>query len=162
MKPTVMPMPCERCGSVYFQEAEFRQYRGGMYSSGGGEGLSPVTELPQRICICICGEPMPDASIRRRGDDARSFTKWMAAAKAHRAKQEPEALLRELRAQLATKQELAETQERLANLEQALRVIAAEPAKARKRKDTGLSRRRPVRRDRRSPGTESPKSPGQR
>lgn len=128
MIPNVTPVACERCGSVYFQEAEFRQYREQLYSSGVGGGVSPVTDLPQGIRICICGEPMPDTGIRRMGSDARSFTMCVAAAKAHRARQQPAALLQELLAELATKEELAEAQERLGNLEKALQVITATEA----------------------------------
>ena len=123
-------MACERCGSVYFHEAEFAQYRGGMYSWGAGGGLSPFTDLPQRIWICICGEPMPDPSIRRSGEDARSFNQCVEKAKAHRARQQPEALLQELLATLATKKELAEAQERLARIELALQVITLEAIKS--------------------------------
>jgi hypothetical protein len=123
-------MACERCGSVYFHEAEFAQYRGGMYSWGAGGELSPFTELPQRIWICICGEPMPDPSKRRAGPDGRSFNQCVEKAKAHRARQQPEALLQELLATLATKKELAEAQERLANIELALKVITLEAIKS--------------------------------
>ncbi|HEV8491605.1 MAG TPA: hypothetical protein VGR76_05010, partial [Candidatus Angelobacter sp.] len=124
MKRTPMPMACERCGSLYFHEAEFAQYRGGLYSSGAGGEISQLTELPQRIWICICGEPVSDPSIRRTGADARSFNQCVAQAKAHRARQQPAALLKELLAELAGKQELAEAEERLANIELALQVIA--------------------------------------
>jgi hypothetical protein len=117
---------CERCGSVYFHQAEFRQYREGLYSSAAGGGLSPVSDLPQLIRICICGEPLPDSGIRRLGDYARSFNQSVRAAKSHRAKQQPEALLEELQKALATRKELAETQQRLANLEKAILVITAE------------------------------------
>ena len=96
MKRKQTTVACERCGSVYFQEAELRQYRGGLYSSGVGGELSPISEMSQPLWICICGEPLPDASIRRVGEDARSFHKSVEAAKAHRARQRPEALLQEL------------------------------------------------------------------
>jgi hypothetical protein len=119
-------MSCERCGSVYFHEADFVQYRSGMYSSGAGGEISKLSDLPQRMRICICGEPMPDPNIRRAGPDARSFRQCVAQAKAHRAKQQPEALLQELLAELAGKKELAEAQEWSANMEVALQVIAAE------------------------------------
>jgi hypothetical protein len=126
MTGTQMPMACERCGSVYFHEAEFAQYRGGLYSSGAGGDISQISDLPQRIRICICGEPMPDPSIRRTGNDARSFNQCVAQAKAHRARQQPAALLQELLAELAGKQELAVVQERMANIELALQVLTAE------------------------------------
>jgi hypothetical protein len=126
MKRTQMTMACERCGSVYFHEAEFAQYRGGLYSSGAGGEISQISDLPQRIWICICGEPMPDPSIRRIGPDASSFNQCVAKAKAHRARQQPEALLQELLAELAAKKQLEEVQERLANIELALQAIAAE------------------------------------
>ena len=130
MKRTQTPVACERCGSVYFHEAEFAQYRGGMYSSGAGGELSQLTDVPQRIRICICGEPMPDPSIRRLGEDARSFNQCVEKAKAHRARQQPEALLQELLATLATKKELAEAQERLANIELAMQAITLEAIKS--------------------------------
>jgi len=125
MTGTQMPA-CERCRSVYFHEAEFAQYRGGLYSSGAGGEICQLTDLPQRIRICICGEPMPDRSIRRVGPDASSFNQCVAQAKAHRARQQPAALLQELLAELAGKQELAEAQERMANIELALQVLTAE------------------------------------
>ena len=127
MKPT--PVVCERCGSEYFYQAKFRQYREMLSSSGAGGGLSTVSDQSQPIRICICGEPMPEEGIRRAGDDARSFSRSVVAAKAHRAKQQPAALLQELLAELATKKELSEAQERLANLEQALQAITAEEKK---------------------------------
>jgi hypothetical protein len=126
MKRTQTLVACDRCGSVYFHEAEFAQYRGGVYSSGAGGELSRLTDLPQRIRICICGEPMPDPSMRRAGEDARSFNQCVEKAKAHRARQQPEALLQELLAELATKKELAEAKARLANIELALQVITLE------------------------------------
>jgi hypothetical protein len=90
MKRTPTPVTCDRCGSVYLHEAEFKQYRGGFYSSGVGGEISPISHVPQRIWICICGEPVPDPSIRRAGQDARSFSQSVAAAKAYRARQRPE------------------------------------------------------------------------
>lgn len=129
MTGTQTQMACERCGSVYFHEAEFAQYRGGMYSSGAGGEISQTSDLPQRIRICICGEPVPDPNIRRARRDAGSFSQCVALAKAHRAKQQPEALLHALLAELAGKKELAEAQERLANIELALQVLAAEVIK---------------------------------
>jgi hypothetical protein len=126
MKRTQTPLACDRCGSVYFQEAEFGQYRGGLYSSAPGGEISHLTDLPQRARICICGEPMPDTSIRPTGEDARSFAQSVAAAKAHRARQQPDALLQELLAELAAKKHLAEAQQRLAAIELALQAITAE------------------------------------
>jgi hypothetical protein len=123
MNPKWTPVACERCGSLYFYQAEFRQYREMLYSSGAVGGLS-VSAQSQQIRICICGEPRPDAG-QRSGEDAHSFEKCVVVAKALRAKQQPEALLQELLAELATKKELAEAQERLASLEQALQAITA-------------------------------------
>ena len=130
MKRAQPPVACDRCGSVYFHEAEFAQYRGGMYSSGAGGELSQLSDVPQRIRICICGEPMPDPNMRRAGPDGRSFNQCVAKAKAHRARQQPEALLQELLATLATKKELAEAQERLARIELALQAITLEAIKS--------------------------------
>ena len=76
---------------------------------------------------------MPEPNIRPSGPEARSFSQCVAAAKAHRAKQQPEALLQELLAELAGKKELAEAQERLANIELALQVLAAEAIKSKKK-----------------------------
>jgi hypothetical protein len=129
MKKPQTPVKC-RCGSVYFHETEFREYRSGLSSSGVGGEISPLTNLPQRIRICICGEPKPDPSVRSASQDARSFSQSVAAAKAHRARQQPEALLQELLADLAPKKELAEAKERLANIELALKVILAEAIKS--------------------------------
>ena len=105
MKRKETPVACERCGSMYFQEAEFRQYRGGMYSSGAGGELSQLTDAP-------------------------SFNQCVEKAKAHRARQQPEALLQELLATLATKKELAEAQERLANIKLAMQAITLEAIKS--------------------------------
>ena len=108
----------------------------GNFSPGAGAEISQISDLPQRIRICICGEPMPDRSIRRIGPDAGSFNQCVAQAKAHRARQQPAALLQELLAELAGKQELAEAQERMANIELALQVLAAE-VKNKECKDAG-------------------------
>lgn len=133
MKRTQTLVTCDHCGSVYFHEAEFKEYRGEMYSSGVGGAICQLSDLPQRIRVCVCGEPVPDPSIRRAGPDARNFTQCVAQAKAHRARQRPAALLQELLGELAGKTELAATQERLANLEQALKVITAEMESSEKR-----------------------------
>ena len=126
MTPPPTPVACERCGPLYFCLADFRQYYMLYSSSAGGGGFSTISAQSQQLRICICGEPLPETGVRRSGDDARLFKACVAAAKAHRAKQQPEALLQELLAELALKKDLAEAQERLANLERALRAIMAQ------------------------------------
>ncbi len=55
---------CEQCGSVYFAQSEFRQYRY-QYGALPGGDLSPVTEDPIRVLVCICGNPMEQGTLRR-------------------------------------------------------------------------------------------------
>jgi hypothetical protein len=73
---------------------------------------------------------MPDLSIRRTGEDARGFALSVKAAKAYRAKQEPEALLQELQESLASKKDLATAKEQLAKIERALKVIMKEASRS--------------------------------
>jgi hypothetical protein len=48
---------CPKCGSTFFQEVEFRQYR--VHASAVPEGgLQPSDEL-RHMKMCMCGEPMP-------------------------------------------------------------------------------------------------------
>jgi hypothetical protein len=78
---------CEKCGSVYFQEAEFKEYYAGMYSATPGEELHPISGPQVPVRVCLCGHPMPrrapDRDIRQR------FQVSVKAALDFRSAQEP-------------------------------------------------------------------------
>jgi hypothetical protein len=80
---------------------------------------------PDSICPSGAGSHprRTDGSSTDARSDARSFNQCVAKAKAHRARQQPAALLKELLAELAGKRELAEAQVRLGRGELALRVF---------------------------------------
>jgi len=77
---------CPRCGSTWFAELNFQQYKANVYSYGPGGDLqvASVTSVPIRVCIC--GFPLPpDVTTQgiNRGALARtleSFGESMARA----------------------------------------------------------------------------------
>lgn len=80
------PAKCPRCGSVWFAETTFRQYSQGLYSSGIGGDLSPISVMQQTIRVCLCGcAYAPNLSGIRGGRQAsqeqNSFLQSMEAAK---------------------------------------------------------------------------------
>lgn len=52
------PSKCPSCGSTWFREETFNQYRAETYSSPGGE-LEVISEMPQTLRVCLCGAPLP-------------------------------------------------------------------------------------------------------
>ena len=48
---------CDNCGSSWFCEVEFNQYRSGTYSSAPGGDLDVINPMPMRIRVCACGKP---------------------------------------------------------------------------------------------------------
>jgi hypothetical protein len=52
------PVVCPHCGSRWFREATFNQYSQGLYSSVPGGELATVSNMPQTLRICLCGQPL--------------------------------------------------------------------------------------------------------
>jgi hypothetical protein len=48
---------CDRCGSNWFQEVEYNQYKGATYSSAPGGEIEQINQMPMRIRVCLCGKP---------------------------------------------------------------------------------------------------------
>lgn len=84
------PVHCEQCGSEWFYEAELHQYRGGMYASAPGGDLQVISTMPQRIRVCLCGNPIsPNLAGYRGGRQPNqaidSFRRSLDIAQKHRA-----------------------------------------------------------------------------
>jgi hypothetical protein len=111
-------LQCEKCKSTYFSEVPFKQYRQ-QYSSLPGGDVSPHTENPVRVLICLCGNPIPPGRLRSYAPkDYESFQKSFEAAQQYREKINPQAIMRivdELYAGL--QQSHARLEERIANLQ---------------------------------------------
>ena len=82
------PISCPRCGSTEFTEGQFRQYRS-IASSGVGGDLSPMTEQPMEVLVCLCGTPVRPLKLRvssskeDRASILRSFEAAWVATKQH-------------------------------------------------------------------------------
>jgi hypothetical protein len=120
---------CERCGSVYFVEAEFRQYRE-MSSSMPGGDLSPVTEASIRALICICGHPIPPGNLRGQSmsrEDHASFHRSFEVARQYREVAQPQAIIGRLAESFAGREKYEKLAEQIAKLEAILRLRPPSP-----------------------------------
>ena len=112
---------CERCGSLEFTEAEFRQYERGPYSATPGNDLWRIQEDPLRALICLCGNPIPRGRLRSGGQrDRESFQESLEAARRYRDTALPQRLLSEFGERYPDKQQYDSLAERIANLERML------------------------------------------
>ncbi len=110
---------CEQCGSSYFVEGQFRQYRK-MSSSLPGGDLSPITEVPVRALVCICGHPINPGKLRRQSiarEDHASFQKSFAAAWGYRQSRQPQAFIGRLSQDFTGRDEYQRLANQIANLE---------------------------------------------
>ena len=111
-------LQCEKCGSVFFQEAEFRQYRGSVYSSAPGGAMYALESEngPVRACVCLCGHPtLFRSGVRRAPADFRDS---LVAALRRRATSAPEALQASLAEEFASTEGMAELKSKLARLQE--------------------------------------------
>jgi hypothetical protein len=53
------PSKCPSCGSTWFRDETFNQYRAETYSSRAGGELEVISEMPQTLRVCLCGAPLP-------------------------------------------------------------------------------------------------------
>ncbi len=74
---------CERCGSPWFLEAEFRQYSAANYSQRVGGDIHFVSS-PQRTHVCLCGYPRTSRPLRR-DDASQNFRDAIVTAQKHAA-----------------------------------------------------------------------------
>jgi len=106
---------CEKCGSSHFVEGIFKQHMA-QY-----EGSS-TTENPVNALVCLCGHPVLPGKLRLQAlTDHRSFKKSFDAALLYRETTSPEAILRRIAADYASKLQHDELAERIANMENILR-----------------------------------------
>ena len=116
---------CEKCGSEFFQEAEFRQYRGNAYSAAPGGAMYPLDGEggPARVCLCLCGHPIPLLRRSIRSVPA-SFSESLTAALRCRAASDPAALEAKLKKAFSSAQEMAEWERKLAQLREVVQLCA--------------------------------------
>ena|SRR5579883_1559902 len=127
-------LQCEKCGSVYFQKAEFREYHSGYSATPGGE-LHPVESqrsIPVRICLC--GHPIPWVTTLDQ-KTSRSFETSLEKAVTFRETREPKALRKHFNGKYASRKELQQVQENIskllaiaANRQSSPKSIVAKPA----------------------------------
>lgn len=71
---------CPQCGSTWFAELQFRQYKANVYSYGPGGDLQPVSPAPVPMRACLCGyvlEPNITSQGVSRGAMARMLDSFM-------------------------------------------------------------------------------------
>ena len=111
---------CERCGSPWFAECEFRQYAASAYSQlVGGDIRAGGSSLdPQRTQVCLCGHPRTPRPASRRDTEGSNFREALKKAQKHIA---TEAFLEDGFATLAriaaTTADLRRLQSRMGHLE---------------------------------------------
>jgi nucleoid DNA-binding protein len=135
--PTEVPVPvsnvnpdhqtCEKCGSSYFVEGQFKQYRPGHSTAPGGD-ISSLSEYPVKALVCLCGQPVPPGPRRRFGpgesENSKSFRKSFEAARQYREHTGPKAILLRVAGLYASLEQHDELAERIAKLQ----AILNEPA----------------------------------
>ena len=120
---------CEKCGSTYFVEAQFRQYRT-MPSSMPGGDLSPVTEDPIRMLVCMCGNPIPPGKLRKFSiprEQADNFDRSLNAARQFREVADPQAMMGRLSETFASREAHDRLAEQIANPAGILRDLLLKP-----------------------------------
>lgn len=109
---------CEKCGSEFFQDTEFRQYYAGTYSSAPGGELYAVPSETAPVRLCLCGHPVSVKTSLLGATARKSFAESLDAALRCRAQAEPETLRARLLKEFGTKEALAELHGTLAALQQ--------------------------------------------
>lgn len=114
---------CPRCGSNYFQEVEYRQYRKQMYSSAPGGNLSPVSELSFRALVCLCGHVIANHHSQwgARLPEGAAFYDSVTKAAACREARDPEKLQQALVSTYASRTDLENLLQRLGDIERHIR-----------------------------------------
>jgi hypothetical protein len=134
-------LSCKKCGSVYFQEAEFREY----FAGGSVDPTRELYPMPGgQVCVrvCLCGHPMPRRAPD--GDTRERFQSSLKAALEFRSAGEPEAMRRQLDEEYANRKELSQVQAYVKELkaivadrETALARLEKEPAKGTSKETAG-------------------------
>lgn len=81
---------CASCGSTWFEEITFNQFRAGTYSSTPGGSHEPLSPMPMTILRCLCGQPaVPNIGGAIHGgrtpnENLASFEGSLQAALKHR------------------------------------------------------------------------------
>jgi len=102
---------CPKCGSTFFQEAEFRQYLG----FGPAGGIHPP-DSTRRVRICICGHPMAPAKAVRLDAPAESLRESLRLAWERRQRMDGDQILSDMEAAFVTRPEFQALDERLNGL----------------------------------------------
>jgi hypothetical protein len=110
------PLECPNCGGVYFQEAEFKQYRTQTYAESVGGELYAVPGAAVRVRLCFCGHPMPIAALSVQKTDRESFAASMEKAMRYRRMLDPAELETLILQVYANKQDALELKHKLAHL----------------------------------------------
>src|SRR5947209_5977278 len=117
------PAVCPKCGSLHFHQAEFRRYRGEMYSSAPGGDLSAIS-LPLLARICVCGYPIPDIPrVSIPVEERRLFHASATAALAYLDQSDSRQIRKDLAKNFATREELQELRKRLERFDSILKLI---------------------------------------
>jgi nucleoid DNA-binding protein len=115
---------CEKCGSLEFTEAEYRQYRQEWSGSTPGDDLQAMQNTVIRTKVCLCGEPiLPGRRASYTNLDYGSFEKSFAAALQYRDTILPQGLLRRLTERFASRAQQDRLVERITNLERLAETI---------------------------------------
>ena len=123
---------CEKCGAAQFMEGRFGQYRSIPSSRPGGD-LSPVTEQPIRVLICLCGNPIQPGLLRSHSyskAERQSFQRSFAAAQKFWESTQPAAIIQKLlQDRFATQQQYDVLADRVAFLATLVEELHQRPPK---------------------------------
>jgi nucleoid DNA-binding protein len=117
-------LQCQKCGSTYLTECEFRKWHQIPSAMPGGD-LLPLDGTAMPALVCACGEPVPLGPLRRQvpGDKA-SFRKSLEAARSYREEAEPQRIILWLAASFARREVQKDLEDRTAKMEA---IVAALP-----------------------------------
>ncbi len=111
-------MVCPECGSTFFQDAQFNQYRTGAIAAIPVIETFEVAETGPWIRICLCGHPIgipPGKTSVTRANRA-SFEETWQNALAYRAVLTPDTMERAILQQYATRGDAQELYHKLSRL----------------------------------------------
>lgn len=125
--PKGVPMPqsnvpdqlvCEECGSLVFNEAEFREYLRDWSSATPGADLRPISPDPIHTLVCLCGNPILPGRLRGYGNQRFVARFRKSFAKATEYRERLRATNAKLDKRYASKEQEKRLEERVAKLEQ--------------------------------------------
>lgn len=123
---------CDVCGSTWLFEISLQQYRPG-YSAGAGGDLQPVSEAPQVVRMCPCGNVIPPTIGGVKGGRTPNsiLDSLIAALRNAKAKSaEVQQQIADLATAAAEKSVVDELMARVEGLEKTIKEMIARPAEA--------------------------------